>query len=65
MNLSKIIVRLRKSKNISQNKFAQKLGLSSVHYCAIENNRKNVTIELLKKIAEATDTQLIITFIDK
>lgn len=65
MDLSKLIRRIRKSKKISQKKFAKQLGISSVHYCSIENKRRNVTIDLLEKIANITDMQLIITLVDK
>ena len=65
MNLSEQIVRIRKSKNISQKDFAKKLGVSQSHYNAIENDRKNVTIELLEKVASITKMQLVITLIDK
>ena len=65
MDLSELIKRIRISKKISQKKFAKELGISTVHYCSIENKRRNVTIDLLEKIANITDMQLVITFIDK
>lgn len=65
MNLSEQIIRIRKSKGINQKDFAKKLGISQSHYNAIENGRKNITIELLEKTATITKMQLIITLIDK
>ena len=41
MDLSELIKRIRKSQNISQKDFAKKLGITPVHYCSIENKRKN------------------------
>lgn len=64
MDLSELIKRIRKSNNISQKKFAEQLGISNVHYCSIENKRRNVTIDLLERIAELTKMQLVITLID-
>ncbi len=65
MKLGVQIKRLRKSKDITQKDFASMIGLSKIHYNAIENDRRNTTIEMLGKIAKATYTQLVITFIDK
>jgi transcriptional regulator with XRE-family HTH domain len=64
MDLSELIKRVRKSNNTSQKKFAKQLGISTVHYCSIENKRKNVTIDLLERIALLTKMQLVITLID-
>jgi len=59
------IIGIRKNLGISQKDFAKKIGISKVHYCSIENGRKNITIDLLNRIAITTDTQLVITFINK
>ncbi len=65
MNIGKEIKRLRKSTGIKQKKFAKQVDLSPVHYCSIENGRNMPTLELLEKISVLTNTELIITFIDK
>jgi len=65
LDLHKQIKRIRKSKNFTQKDFAIKIGVTPIHYCAIENGRKKVTIELLERISIVTDMQLVITFIDK
>jgi transcriptional regulator with XRE-family HTH domain len=65
MKLGSQIMRIRKSKGFKQQEFSKMIGLSNIHYNAIENNRRGVTIEVLEKIAIATDMQLVITFIDK
>ena len=59
------IITIRKNCGMSQKDFAKKIGMSTVHYNAIERGRKNVTIDILERIATATDTQLVITFISK
>jgi len=59
------IKRVRESKKMTQKEFAGLLGITAIHYCAIENGRKEVTIKLLKKVAEITKMQLVITLIDK
>lgn len=65
MNLGSQIKRVRISKGFKQQDFSKMIGLSNIHYNAIENNRRSVTIEVLEKIATATNMQLVITFIDK
>lgn len=65
MNLSQQIKKERKSAGISQKEMANGIGLSEIHYCAIENGRKGVTINVLEKVAVKLNKQLIITFIDK
>jgi transcriptional regulator with XRE-family HTH domain len=65
MIISNQIKRLRKSKKITQKAFALSIGMTPIHYCKIENNRQAPSINILERIAKATDTQLVITFIDK
>ncbi len=65
MNICNEIKRLRKSTGIKQKYFAGKLGLTSSYYCGVENGRNTPTLELLEKISVLTNTELIITFIDK
>ena len=59
------IINTRRNLGLSQKDFAKKIKMSQVHYNAIENGRKNITINILQRIATATKTRLVITFIDK
>ncbi len=45
------IKRLRRNKNISQADLAQNLGISASYLNLIEHNRRNITVDLLFKIA--------------
>jgi transcriptional regulator with XRE-family HTH domain len=65
MKIGSQIKKVRKGSGISQKDFASIIGLSPVHYNAVENNRRSTTVEMLQKIAKATNTQLVITFLDK
>ena len=59
------IKRLRKSKGFDQKTFAGELSITSVYMCAVEKDKQIPSIPLLDKIATLTNTQLVITFIDK
>jgi transcriptional regulator with XRE-family HTH domain len=65
MKLGSQIKRLRKSKGIKQKEFAALIGLSPIHYNGVESDRRNTTVKMLEKIAAVTNTQLVITFIEK
>jgi transcriptional regulator with XRE-family HTH domain len=59
------IILIRKNLGLSQRDFANKIGMTHTHYNAIEKGRKNITIDILERIATATNTRLVITFISK
>jgi transcriptional regulator with XRE-family HTH domain len=65
MILGNQIKMLRKSTKVNQKTFALLIGMSPVHYCAIENNKSTPPISVLEKIAKATGKRLIIAFIEK
>lgn len=65
MDLGKLIKKERKAAGISQKEMAQDIGLSEVHYCGIENNKRATTINVLDKVATKLKKRLVITFIDK
>lgn len=43
---------LRENNGLSQTELAKKLGLTSQHYCMIENGKRGVSLELAKKISD-------------
>lgn len=63
--LIKQIISFRKELGLTQKDFAKKIKVSTIHYNAIENGRKNLTIPILERVAKSTNTQLLITFISK
>lgn len=44
--------KLRNIKGLSQTEIANILGLTSQHYCMIENGKRGVSLELAKKISD-------------
>lgn len=65
MKLSKQIRKVRIQTKASQKDFAEKLGISRIHYCGIENGRFSPTIDLLIRISKITGTPLVVCFVDK
>lgn len=55
--------KLRGTKSMTQ--FAKELGMSKSNYSVIESGKSNPTITTLERIAELTDTELIIDLISK
>lgn len=54
---------MRGTKSMTQ--FAKELGMSKSNYSVIESGKSNPTITTLERIAELTDTELIIDLISK
>lgn len=65
MNLGETIKKERVSLGISQKDMADKIGVSAIHYCGIENGKRGTTIQVLEKVAEKLQKKLVVTFIDK
>ncbi|OCK13513.1 transcriptional regulator [Enterococcus faecalis] len=55
--------KLRGTKSMTQ--FAKELGMSKSNYSVIESGKSNPTITTLERIAELTDTELIIDLVSK
>jgi len=54
------IKELREQTGLTQEKFASKIGISRIYLCQLENGHKlNPSIALLKRIAQALDTNII------
>lgn len=56
------IKRIRKTKGFTQNELAEFSGLSRSYLSDIENNRKNPSVETVKKLAESFNMKLVISF---
>lgn len=55
-NIGYVIIRLRKSKDISQEKLALAANVDRRYMSDIENGRRNISVEMLSKIAKALGT---------
>ena len=62
MDLGSIIKDIRKQKGIRQNTFADLCKISQTYLSQIENNQKEPTISILKKIASKLEVPLPILF---
>jgi XRE family transcriptional regulator, master regulator for biofilm formation len=63
----KRIKSLRVLKKLTQSELAEKAGIAQSMLSAVENNKVNPSIKILKKIADALDVSindLIIEFVD-
>ena len=58
IKLGQRIKELRKQKNLSQEKFALQINLDRSYYTSVENGKRNVSIENIKKIADALNISL-------
>ena len=65
MKLNKRISQLRKGLRQNQEDMAKRLGITRGHYNKIETGKKSPSMDLLEKIAEATDTNLTVLLEDK
>ena len=60
-----VLVELRERKSLTQTELAQKMSKTQALISRIEAGKTNPTIRTLEKIASATDTELVIQFVDK
>ena len=49
---------LRSENEISQEKFALKIGMDRTYYASVEAGRRNIALENIKKIADGFDVSL-------
>ena len=50
------IQQLRKSRNISQEKFALSIGMDRTYFASVENGKRNISIVNLEKIINGLNT---------
>lgn len=62
MDIGKVIKEVRKSKGLKQQSFAKMCGITQTYLSQIENNVKEPTISLLKRIAENLNLPLPILY---
>ena len=62
MDIGKVIKEARKSKGLKQQPFAEMCGITQTYLSQIENNVKEPTISLLKRIAEKLHLPLPILY---
>jgi UDP-N-acetylglucosamine 1-carboxyvinyltransferase len=58
-SIGKVIQDLRQKKNLTQEQFAQKLGTTQSAIARIENGEQNLTTEMIGKISDALDFNLV------
>jgi UDP-N-acetylglucosamine 1-carboxyvinyltransferase len=64
-HLSKLISDLRKHKKLSQSELASELNTAQSAVSKLENNDRLPNISTLLKLAKATNTELVIKFVNK
>ena len=57
-NIGKAIVRLRSSKGVSQEKMALEANIDRRYMSDIENGKRNISLDVLSKIADYFDANL-------
>lgn len=53
---------IRSSKNITQCKVANEVGISLSHYSLIENRKRNPSVEVAKRIGQVLDFKWTLLF---
>lgn len=53
---------LRKNNGMSQNELAEKSGLNRPYISGIEQGKRNVSLEVIEKLAEALEVKIIDIF---
>lgn len=57
-NFGKAIRSRREILGISQEKFALKIGMDRTYYSSVENGKRNVSLENIKKIADGFEISI-------
>ncbi len=65
MNIMRAMMDARIRAGMTQMELSQKSGISQADISRLENGTRNPSIALLKRLAEAMDTTLIIEFVPK
>ena len=58
IEFGKKIQELRKETGLSQEKFALKIGMDRTYYSSVENGKRNVSLENIKKIADGFEISI-------
>ena len=56
--VSKLIKESRKKLNLTQEKFAQKIGMDRTYFASVELGKRNISIVNIEKIANGLDVSL-------
>ena len=57
--IGEVIVRLRKEKDLTQAELAEMVGTSQPAIARLEAGEQNISLEMIKKLSEALDTQIL------
>ena len=63
--LAKNLKQMRRGANLSQEKFAELIGLHRNYYSGIERGTRNITINILERIIKNLDVNAKVLFKDK
>lgn len=58
LRFGKRIQELRKSKNLSQEKFALSINMDRTYFASVESGKRNISIENITKIANGLNVSL-------
>ena len=64
LNFGSTIKKYRKSRGLLQEELADRLGIIGTYLSALENNRREPTISLLRKISSVLDIPIEVVFWD-
>ena len=65
MDVIRAIVNARTSQNLTQNELAKRTGINQADISKLENGTRNLSVNLLKRLAEGMGMSLKIEFIPK
>ena len=63
-NFGNRVKELRKSKGLSQEKFALLIGMDRTYYATVEAGKRNISLENIKKIADGFEISISELFKD-
>lgn len=59
---SKNVKKYRKSLNMTQSELAQLTGLHRTYICAVEKEKRNISLDNIQKISEALGVEIYLLF---
>ena len=65
MDITRAILEARINAGMTQTELSEKTGISQADISRLENGTRNPSLALLKRLADAMDTTLKITFVPK
>jgi UDP-N-acetylglucosamine 1-carboxyvinyltransferase len=63
VELGEQLRRTRRKLGISRAKLSERIGMHPMNYARIEQGKQNVTVEMLLRVAEGLEVELIVKFV--